>query len=73
MIDPSSTVLRRSARLENKTKRKYLLAKLSLAVIGACEVAKNHQIFLTKENQQIQIIKRHFYGTLNNFDLMVFE
>ena len=45
MIYIASTGLRRSARLDNNTKQKYgLFTKFSLAVIGACEVAKNPHI-----------------------------
>ena len=47
-------------------------AKSSLVVIIACEVAKNPHIFLTRANQHIQEINRHFYGTLNHFGPMVF-
>ena len=55
MVDLESTVLRRFARLDNKTKQKYgLFAELSLSEIGACEVANNPHIFLTRENQHIQ-------------------
>ena len=61
MIDMASTGLRRSARLANKPIRKYgLFDKLSLSVIGECEVAKNLHIFLTIANQQIHEINRHF-------------
>ena len=72
-IDLESTSLRISARLANKSKQKYgLFSKLSLAVIGSGEVAKNSHIFLTRENQYIQEINRNFDGTLNNFGTMVF-
>ena len=51
MIKTASTGLRRSVRLDNKTKQRYvLLDKFSILVIGACEVAKNPHIFLTREN-----------------------
>ena len=51
MIDMASTGLRRSSRLNNKYKQKYgLFSKLSVAVIGACEVAKRPHKFLTIEN-----------------------
>ena len=47
--------MRRSERLAKKTKQKYgLFAKFSLAVIGACEVAKKPRIFLTISNQHIR-------------------
>ena len=73
MIDMEPTGLKISARLANKPRQVYgLFAKFSLALIGACEVAKNFQIFLTRANQHIQEISRHFYGTLNNFGPMVF-
>ena len=35
-------------------------------------MAKNYHIFLTRANQHIKEINRHFYGTLNNYGLMVF-
>ena len=55
MIDLASTGLRISARLANKSKWKYgLFDKLSLAEMGAYEVANKPHIFLTIENQQIQ-------------------
>ena len=73
MIYLTSTSLRISARLDNKLRQKYgLFVKFLLSVIGACEVAKNPQIFLTRANQHIQEINRHFDGTLNRFGLMVF-
>ena len=73
MIDLASTCLRRSARLANKTEQNHgLFAKFSLAVIGSCDVAKNPHIFLTITNRHIQEINRHFDGTLNTFDPMVF-
>ena len=54
MIDLASTGIRRSASLINKPKQKYdLFPKLSLALIGACEVANNPHIFLTIPNQHI--------------------
>ena len=57
----------------NKPKRKYgLFSKLSLALIEACEVAKKPHIFITRENQHIQEINRHFDGTLNHFGPIVF-
>ena len=59
--------------MANKPKQKYgLFAKFSLAVIGACEVAKNPQIFLTRANQRIQEINRHFDVTLNHFGPKLF-
>ena len=73
MTDMTSTGIRRFARLANKPKQNDgLLSKLSLSLIGACEVAKNSHIFLTRENQYIQEINRNFDGTLNNFGTMVF-
>ena len=72
-INLASTGLRRYARLTNKPKKKYcLFAKLSLSVIGACEVDNNPNIFLTRENQHIQEINRHFDGTLNHFGPIIF-
>ena len=51
MTDMSSTGIRRFAMLANKPIQKYgLFAKFSLEVIGACEVAKNPHIFITREN-----------------------
>ena len=35
-------------------------------------MAKKHQIFLTRSNQHIQEIIRHFDGTLHNYGHMVF-
>ena len=53
----ASTGLNISARLDNKTKQKYgLFAKLSLAVVGLCEAAKNPHLFLTRENQHIRTL-----------------
>ena len=74
MIDLASIGLRISARLDNKTKEKYgLFTKLSLEVIGACDVANNPNILLTRANQHIRENNRHFYGTLNHFGPMVFS
>ena len=42
-------------------------------VCQACKVAKNPQIFLTRANQLIHEINRHFNRTLNHFGPMVFE
>ena len=36
-------------------------------------MAKNSQIFLTRLNQRTQEINRHFDGSLNHFDPMVFS
>ena len=73
MINMASTGTRRSIRLTDKPKQKYgLFAKFSVAVIGACEVDNNPHIFLTRENQHIQKINRHFDGNLNNVGPMVF-
>ena len=50
-----STGIRISARLDNKPKQKYcLFDKLSLVVVGVCEVDKNPHTFLTRENHHIQ-------------------
>ena len=74
MTDMASSSLGRATRLPNKPLKKYdLSAKLSLVVIGACEVDKNPHIFLTVSNKQIQEINRHFDGTLNNYGPMVFS
>ena len=55
IIDIESTGIMRSDGLDNKPKQKYgLLAKLSLAVIVACEIAKNSHIFIPRANQHIQ-------------------
>ena len=55
MMDLASTGIRRSARLANKPRQKYgLCAKFSLSVIGACEVAKNPHVLLTRVNLHIQ-------------------
>ena len=35
-------------------------------------MANKPHIFLTRENQNIQEMNRHFYGTLNNLGPMVF-
>ena len=73
MINLESTGLRRYARLANKPRQKYSLStKLSLAVIGACEVAKNPHVFITISNQQIWEVNRHFDVTLNFYGPMVF-
>ena len=70
----ASTGLRISVGLANKPRQKYgVFAKLPLAVIGACEVDKNPQIFLTRSNHNIWEINRNFDGTLNNYGPMVFE
>ena len=64
MVDLASTSLSISARLDNKPRPKYgLFDKFSLAVIGACEVAKILHVFLNRSYQHIQKISRHFYGT----------
>ena len=68
-----TTGFRRYARLANTPKQKYVLfTKVSWELIGACEVAKNPQIFLTRENKHIQEISKQFDGFLNHFGLMVF-
>ena len=73
MIDLESTCLMRSIMLANKPRQKYgLFAKLSLAVIVSCDVANNPHIFLNRANQHIQVINRHFDGTLNHYGPMVF-
>ena len=73
MIYLSSTGLKIYARLYNKPKQKYgLFAKLSLAVIGACEVAKNSHMFLNIANQHIQEINRPIDGTFNHCSPIVF-
>ena len=73
MLDLESTYLRRYYGLDNKPKQKYgLFATFSLAVVGACEVSNNTKIFLTRSNQHIQEINRHFDTTLNNFGPMIF-
>ena len=73
MVYLESADIRRSARLANKYKQKYgLFSKFSLALIGACDLAKNPHIFLTRSNQCTQKINRHFYGTLDNFGSMLF-
>ena len=59
--------------MANKPKQKYgLFAKFPSSVFRACGVATNLHIFITRENQHIQEINSHFYGTLNNFDPIVF-
>ena len=73
IIDMVSIGLRISTGLDNKLIQKYgLFEKFSLAVFGACEVDNNPHIFITRSNQQIQLINRHFYGTLNNYGFLVF-
>ena len=65
--------LRISARLDNKTRQKYgLFSKISLSVIGACEMDKNPHIFITRANQYIHKNNRHFDGTVNNFGPVLF-
>ena len=74
MVDLASTGLRISTRLSNKPRQKYsLFDKLSLELIGACEVANNPHIFLTRSNQHIQVINRNFGGTLNHYGPMGFQ
>ena len=74
MIYLASNGISRYDRLSNKPKQKCgLFPKLSLAVIGSYEVAKNPHIFLSVTNQHIQDINRHFDETLNHFDPMVFS
>ena len=54
MTDLASTGLMIYAMLANKPRQKYgLFDTFSLALIGACEVAKNPHIFLTRANQHI--------------------
>ena len=73
MIDLESACLNRSERLSNKPRQKYgLFAKLLLAVIGACEVANNPHIFLTREKKRIHELNINCFGTLNNYILIVF-
>ena len=74
MINLASTGIMRSSKLDNKPKQNdVLFAKFSLAVIGACGVAKNPHIFLTITNHNIKEINRHFDGTLNHYFFMVFS
>ena len=55
MVDLASTDLRRFARLANKPRQKYgLFSKLSLELIGACDVDKNSHTFLARENIHIK-------------------
>ena len=55
MLDLVSTGIMRSSRLGSKPKQKYgLFDKLSLAVVGSHEVAKNPHIFITRENKHTQ-------------------
>ena len=56
--------------MEYKTKQKYALFSESL--IGAHEVDKILHIFLTRANQRIQEISRHFDGTLNHYGTIFF-
>ena len=73
MIDLESTGIKISARLANKPKQKHgLFDKFSLAFIEACEVDNSPHILLTRANQCIKEISRHFYGTLNHYGSMVF-
>ena len=73
MIDLASTGRRRLARLDNKLKQKYgLFYKLSLAVVGSCELAKSPHIFPTRSKQYTQEIKRNSDGTLNQLHPMLF-
>ena len=72
IINLESTGSKRSETFANKPRQRYgLFAKLSLSVIGACEVANNPHIFITIDNQHIQDIVRHFDGTLNQYGLIV--
>ena len=51
MVNMASTDLLNSARLDNKLKPKYsIFAKLSLELVGACEVDLNKHLFLTRAN-----------------------
>ena len=50
IINLASTGTRISAELANKTRKYGLFAKFSSAVIGAWDVAKNPEIFLTRSN-----------------------
>ena len=50
IINLASTGIRISAELANKTRKYGLFAKFSSAVIGAWDVAKNPEIFLTRSN-----------------------
>ena len=54
----ASTGIKRSARLDNKQRKKGLFSKFSLSVIGACEVSKNPHNFLTRANQHIKEINK---------------
>ena len=73
-IDIASTGCSISAKLDNKPRQKYgLFDKLSLLVIGVCELANNPHIFITRANQHIQEINRHFDVTLYHFCPMVFS
>ena len=52
MIDLLWNGFIRSARLANKPRQNYgLFDTLSLAVIGACDVADNSHIFITRKNK----------------------
>ena len=73
IINLTSAGLGRYYRLTNKPKQKYgLFARLSLAGVGLCDMDKNPHIFITRENQHIQIINGHFDIALNHFGPLVF-
>ena len=74
MTDLESTGLGISERLDIEPKQKYgLFGKLSLGIFGSYGVVNKPHIFITRSNQHIQEVNRHFDGTLNRVGLMVFE
>ena len=71
MTNLESTDIRGSASFAKKPRKYGLFAKLSLSVVGAREVDYNPHIFLTRVDQHIQEINRHFGGTLNLYGPIV--
>ena len=59
--------------MDNKPQKYGLFDKVSLSVIGYCELDKKTHPVITRSNQHIQEISIHFDGTLNNVSHMIFS
>ena len=69
----ASTGIMISSSLATKLKQEYgLFDKFSLTVVLACYMDKNPRVFLTRTNQHIQEVNRHFDRNPNCFGPMVF-
>ena len=69
----ASTGIMISSRLATKLKQEYgLFDKFSLTVVLERYMDKNPRVFLTRTNQHIQEVNRHFDRNPNCFGPMIF-